>query len=40
MVLNAYQNEWTYGLRLPGQSIDPGNGRGHKLRCLRALALF
>lgn len=40
MILKAYQNEWTYGLRLPGQSIGPGNGRGHKLRCLRALALF
>ena len=40
MVLKAYQNDWTYGLRLPGNSIEPGKGRNHKLRCLKALALF
>ena len=40
MVLKAYQDKWTYGLRLPGISIGPGKGRGHKLRCLKALALF
>ena len=40
MVLKADQNNWAFGLRLPGQSIGPDNGRGHKLRCLRALALF
>ena len=40
MVLIAYQNECTYGLRLPGQSIEPGNGYAHRNRCLRALALF
>jgi uncharacterized protein (DUF58 family) len=40
MVLIAFQNDWTYGLRLPGQTIDPGSGRGHRLRCLKALALF
>jgi uncharacterized protein (DUF58 family) len=40
MVLTAYQNEWTYGLRLPDQSIGPGNGYGHRNRCLKALALF
>jgi uncharacterized protein (DUF58 family) len=40
MVLNAYQNDISYGLRLPGSSIQPGKGRGHKIRCLKALALF
>ena len=40
MVLKAYRKEWTYGLRLPGQSIGPGNGYGHRNRCLKALALF
>lgn len=40
MVLKAHQNESTYGLRLPGQSVDPGNGYAHRNRCLRALALF
>jgi uncharacterized protein (DUF58 family) len=40
MVLNAYQNDVTYGLRLPGTSIQPGNGRGHRIRCLKALALY
>ncbi len=27
-----------YGLRLPGQEIQPGNGAAHKWRCLEALA--
>lgn len=40
MVLNATHNDLKYGLRLPGNSIEPGKGRGHKLRCLKALALF
>jgi uncharacterized protein (DUF58 family) len=40
MVLNAYQNDVSYGLRLPGSSIQPGNGREHSIRCLKALALF
>lgn len=40
MVLNAYQNDVSYGLRLPGSSIQPGNGREHKIRCLKSLALF
>jgi len=40
MVLKAYQNDLSYGLRLPGNSLEPGKGRGHKLRCLKALALF
>jgi len=40
MVLQAYRNDGTYALRLPGNSIGPGKGRGHKLRCLKALALF
>ena len=28
------------GLRLPGVEIAPDSGPEHKLRCLRALALF
>jgi uncharacterized protein (DUF58 family) len=40
MVLKAYQNDLRYGLRLPGNSIEPGRGSGHKIRCLKALALF
>jgi uncharacterized protein (DUF58 family) len=28
-----------YGLRLPGTSIAPGRGEGHRIRCLEALAL-
>jgi len=39
-VLKAYYDDRRYGLRLPGSSIEPGKGRGHKLRCLKALALF
>ena len=40
MVLKAYQNDVSYGLKLPGSSIQPGKGRGHRNRCLKALALF
>jgi len=40
LVLKAYYGDMRYGLRLPGNSIEPGKGRGHKLRCLKALALF
>ena len=40
MVLSACQNDLSFGLRLPGNSLGPGKGRGHKIRCLKALALF
>lgn len=40
MVLKAYQNDLSFGLRLPGNSLGPSKGRGHKIRCLKALALF
>ena len=40
MVLKACQNDLSYGLRLPGISLEPGKGGGHKTRCLKALALF
>jgi uncharacterized protein (DUF58 family) len=40
MVLKAYQNDLSFGLRLPGNNLGPGKSRGHKIRCLKALALF
>ncbi len=40
MVLSAYQHDVRYGLSLPGSSMAPGRGRGQKMRCLKALALF
>jgi uncharacterized protein (DUF58 family) len=39
-VLRAQRRNLIYGLKLPGQTIEPGNGRDHKKRCLKALALF
>lgn len=39
-VIQAHLNRGPYGLKLPGQSIPAGSGRGHRDRCLRALALF
>ena len=29
-----------YGLKLPGVTVEPGQGEAHQARCLRALALF
>lgn len=37
-VLDSDSRGWTYGLRLPGRTIAPGSGRGHRARCLEALA--
>lgn len=37
-VLAADRLGLDYGLRLPGQSVPPGTGPGHRLRCLEALA--
>jgi uncharacterized protein (DUF58 family) len=39
-VLRGHHQRSSYGLRLAGQTIPAGNGRGHRDRCLRALALF
>jgi uncharacterized protein (DUF58 family) len=38
-ILQADKLGQDYGLRLPGQSVPPGNGEAHKRRCLEALAL-
>lgn len=39
-VLMAEQRNMTYGLRLPGATISPGQGIAHRERCLERLALF
>jgi uncharacterized protein (DUF58 family) len=39
-VLQAQQHKLIYGLRLPGKTVEPGNGQIHKNRCLKTLALF
>ncbi|MBK6008326.1 DUF58 domain-containing protein [Ramlibacter ginsenosidimutans] len=38
-VLQADRLGLDYGLRLPGQEVEPGAGEAHKRRCLEALAL-
>ena len=39
-VLQAHQNGWRYGLRLPGTELPPDHSDAHRDRCLKALALF
>ena len=39
-VLQAHQNGWRYGLRLPGTEYAPDHGGQHRDVCLKALALF
>lgn len=39
-VLDAERAGRHYGLRLPGETIEPGHGSRHAERCLTALALF
>jgi uncharacterized protein (DUF58 family) len=39
-VLDAERGGRHYGLRLPGEVIEPGHGTRHAERCLTALALF
>src|SRR5882672_4038228 len=39
-VLDAEAAHMRYGLRLPTESVAPGNGAEHRARCLTALALF
>ena len=40
LVLQADERNASYGLRLPGGSIDPASGIAHRHRCLQALALY
>jgi uncharacterized protein (DUF58 family) len=39
-ILRAEGESLSYGLRLPGVTIDPGQGEHHKQLCLAALATF
>ena len=39
-VMAAEEDGACYGLRLPGQEIQPGSGDAHRHRCLEALALL
>ncbi len=39
-VLECFNEQQTFGLKLPGKRIQPGSGDAHKLICLTALALF
>jgi uncharacterized protein (DUF58 family) len=39
-VLAAHRAGADYALHLPGVSIEPGEGDGHRRRCLEALALW
>jgi len=39
-VLQAHQNGWRYGLRLPSLQLAPDNSDLHKEQCLQALALY
>lgn len=40
MVLQFSQDQRQFGLRIPGKTIQPATGEGHKVRCLTALALY
>jgi uncharacterized protein (DUF58 family) len=39
-VLEAQRQGMLYGVRLPEQTVPPGNGEPHQHQCLKALALF
>lgn len=39
-VLAAHAEGRSFGMRLPGQTLEPGQGAGHRERCLQALARF
>lgn len=39
-VLEFHQREQPFGLRLPGLVLAPGSGEAHRLRVLKALALY
>ena len=38
MVIDAFEADRSWGLRMPGSRIDPAHGREHLHRCLRRLA--
>lgn len=40
LVLERDQARQLYGLRLPGETIEPGQGDAHRRQCLRVLAMF
>lgn len=39
-VLQYHQDQLTYGLKIPGKTIQPSSGEAHKTICLTALALY
>jgi len=39
-VLQAQQNGWKYGLRLPGNEVKPDNSEVHRDHCLQLLATY
>lgn len=39
-VIDAEQEGVSYGLRIPGRTLEPGQGPDHRRACLEALALF
>ena len=39
MVIKAERLNIAYGLKLPGNTIDPDQGEAHRQKCLKALAL-
>lgn len=39
-VIEAETSGRPYGLRLPGERLEPGHGEAHRHRCLQLLALF
>jgi uncharacterized protein (DUF58 family) len=40
LLLQAWASGGSFGLKLPGRVIEPGQGRAHRDRCLEALARF
>jgi uncharacterized protein (DUF58 family) len=40
LVLLASEQQRSYGLRLPGLELGPGQDEAHRNRCLAALAVF
>jgi uncharacterized protein (DUF58 family) len=39
-VLDAHTAGLSYGLRIPGRTVDPAQGEAQRERCLEALALY
>jgi uncharacterized protein (DUF58 family) len=39
-IIDAHDRGEAYGIRIPGTTIEPNVGAGHRRRCLNALALF